>query len=78
MNGNLPPCNFHPLLLVLLCEDRVSVTFPLPDSSLEFSGYNLVFFKVGISVWTLYLGDGVKGSQKGWGRGSASIEIVFI
>lgn len=55
MNGSLPPCNFHPLLLVLLCEDRVSVTFPLPDSSLEFSSYNLIFlswvFQYGPFTW---------------------------
>jgi len=55
MNGNLPPYNFHPLLLVLSCEEIVSVTFPLPDSSLEFSGYNLIFlswvFQYGPFTW---------------------------
>lgn len=55
MNGNLPPCNFHPLPSVLLCEDRVSITFPLPDSSLEFSGDNLILlsriFQYGPFTW---------------------------
>lgn len=74
MNGNLPPCNFHPLLLVLLCEDRVSVTFPLPDSSLEFSGYNLIFlrwvFQYGPFTW----GMGWRDHKRDGGGHAPSIE----